>query len=118
MATLFEFITELDEKRCWDEWIKPGGSLIKVSKQLEAEGIVSKKTQRAFTPAAIRHAAWRFAVNNEEYAFEKAKFMKDTLGESYSDEDWRKDLKKAIEYLWYQSPIKRKRELRKRGFDV
>lgn len=63
---------QLDEKECFDLWLKLG-SLQKVSKKLASEGKVNKNTEKPFTYAGIRFAALRHVIYNPDEAREDMK---------------------------------------------
>ena len=83
-------------------------SLQKVSLQLEAEGTVSPKTKKRFTPTAIRHAAWRWALQgeNQETAYKDVRERMAKNGRIISSEDWKKIMVENATFVWGQTPHK------------
>jgi len=108
MSTLFPVTGKLDEKRCWDMWWSDEGSLNGVARQLENEGIVSQRTMKRYTPSAIRHAAWRWALRKENqaqaYSDINRKFSRS--GRFLSEEDWKKVLVESARFVWAMTPRK------------
>lgn len=108
MSTLFPSNSKLDEKRCWEMWWSDNGSLKGVAKQLEDEGIVSSRTMKRYTPSAIRHAAWRWALRKENqakaYLDVNRKFAQS--GRFLTEEEWKKVLVESAKFVWAMTPKK------------
>ena len=115
MTSLFPRETYLDGERCWREWHKVGSSLKKVAKLLEVDGGVNPQTARKFTPTAIRHAAWRWALENTEKAYEVAKFRSETEGRFLDEETWKKALAEGARFRYNQSPKQYAKYIREHG---
>jgi hypothetical protein len=106
MTTLFSRNAELDEKECWYRWMRFGSSLQKVSRELEAEGIISQRTEKRYSATAILHAAWRYAMKNPDDAYAVARYFKESMGEIYTEDDWKRDLVKGADLVFQRDKEK------------
>ena len=89
--------TWLDRKRCFELWVELG-SIDKVRRRLESEGIVNPTTKKAASNFGISAAAYKYMVFNpveSRKVFQHLGFF----GEG-KDDDWIEYLKeKAVCYL-------------------
>ena len=116
MSTLFPYTRQLDGKKCWKMWWAEGGSLAQTSKDLfELEGVSSNRTGKKFSSMAVRYAAWLWALDNLDEAYQDVKFKLSKLGRILSEEEWKKAVAEAIRSVYSQSPDKGKRIIAQHG---
>ena len=118
MTKLFGDPLELDEERCWREWRQKGSSLTKVAKKLESEGFISQRTGKRFSSTSILHAAWRFAVNNPDEAYEIEMYHQQTMGAVFTEDEWKRALVQGAKFVYAQSQKKLSRFIAQRGLQA
>lgn len=97
----------LDEKLCWDLWIKPGVSLPKVQSELERRGVISRKTGRPPTIQAIERAAYRYLCdapkNVQDECRKQYEYCMTTMqARTVSDEEWKQWIVEKARLAYHQ----------------
>ena len=103
-------ISVLDPQRCWKEWARLG-SLNKVKRLFEEEGLRNPITMRVPTISAIEKAAYRWALTNQEEAKKDLSDAWKTEGIFMTEEMWRDFLAKKSHLAYFVQPRKRQRFL-------
>ena len=125
-VTLYNFITMtifisariqiLDPESCWNDWIALG-SLAKVRRKYEHDGIVSPRTRSAPNESAIQKAAFKYALQNPDVA--KQRFEHECIknGTPPTEEMWKERWYRIGRLLYYQRPNRLKSFIEQYGLE-
>lgn len=107
----------LDPKQCWDDWIALG-SLRKVRRKYQHEGLISSRTGAAPNESAIQKAAYNYAINHIEEMKERFdyEYMKD--GRIPTDDEWKRRLYRVGYLLFYQRKSRLQEFINKHGLQA
>lgn len=81
----------LDGKQVHQLWLE-FGNIARVNAKLFSEGVVSPRTGRKYTVAALTLSAWRWCIKNPVESFEITKQYRESHGETLVMADWYKEL--------------------------
>jgi len=104
MSVFFNQASVLDPESCWNDWISEG-SLTKVRRKYNDEGIISPRTGECPNESAIQKSAYNWAIKtpeNLEQARERFYFECQERAIAPSDELWKEKLYKIGRLLFYQ----------------
>lgn len=103
MTVGMDTLSVLDPKRCWKEWIRLG-SLNKVKRLFEDEGLRNPRTLRVPTVSAIEKAAYRWALENMDEAKQDMTYAWKTEGVMMTEEMWTDFLVKKAHLAYFVQP--------------
>lgn len=107
----------LDPEQCWNDWISLG-SLRKVRRKYQHEGLISSRTGETPNESAIQKAAYNYAINHIEEMKERFdyEYMKD--GRIPTEDEWKKRLYRIGYLLFYQRKSRLQEFINKHGLQA
>ncbi len=107
MSTLFPHKDSgLDGETCWRMWwsLPKRTSLKKVGIKLAEHGVVSPVTGKPYTPSNVRYQAWKWALSNQEEAYQILRQHFAQKGRIIGSEEWKRIMVDNAKFVFQMTP--------------
>ena len=107
----------LDPEQCWNDWIELG-SLRKVRRKYEHEGLISTRTGEPPNESAIQKSAYNYGITHIDEMKERFEYeyMKD--GRVPTEDEWKSRLYRIGYLLFYQRQARLQEFINKHGLQA